>query len=161
MGGQNPVGDLARIFRVQVVLGNDADAAALAKAGWGAGKNKSRLIYVTVGTGIGGGIVFDGRLYRGVDGAHPELATRSSIPLGRFVLAASGAAGNRWPWDPRWSHSLMQVRRPIIRIANISPPSASASWRGRANLWLAGRLSARATTWDLVWPILSICSWPM
>jgi len=60
--GQNPGADLARMFNVRVALENDADAAALAEAGWGARKNKSRLIYVTVGTGIGGGIVFDGRL---------------------------------------------------------------------------------------------------
>ncbi len=80
--GQNPVGDLARIFNVQVALENDADAAALAEAGWGAGENKSRLIYITVGTGIGGGIVFDGHLYRGVGGAHPELGHQVIDPAG-------------------------------------------------------------------------------
>jgi len=80
--GQNPVKDLARMFKVQVVLENDADAAAMAEAGWGSGKNKSRLIYVTVGTGIGGGIVFDGQLYRGVAGSHPELGHQVIDPSG-------------------------------------------------------------------------------
>src|SRR5712671_1569586 len=80
--GQNPVEDLARMFRVQVALENDADAAALAEAGWGAGKNKSRLIYVTVGTGIGAGVILDGQVYRGVDGAHPEI--------GHCLIDASG-----------------------------------------------------------------------
>ncbi len=80
--GQNPVADLARIFGVQVAMENDADAAALAEAAWGAGKDKQRLIYVTVGTGIGAGIVLDGCLYRGADGAHPEL--------GHHVIDASG-----------------------------------------------------------------------
>src|ERR1039458_311760 len=80
--GQNPVEDLARIFQVQVALENDADAAALAEAGWGAGKNKSRLIYVTGGTGMGGGIVFNGHLYRGVGGAHPELGHQVIDPAG-------------------------------------------------------------------------------
>ena len=64
---------LTREFHVPVALENDADAAALAEAGWGAGRSKSRLIYVTIGTGIGGGIILDGQLYRGVDGAHPEI----------------------------------------------------------------------------------------
>src|SRR5258708_11688523 len=59
--GNNPVQDLAREFKVTVALENDADASALGEAGWGAGKLKSRLIYVTVGTGIGGGIIFDGQ----------------------------------------------------------------------------------------------------
>ncbi len=80
--GQNPVEDLARIFEVQVALENDADAAAMAEAGWGAGENKSRLIYVTVGTGIGGGIVFDGKLYRGVGGSHPEVGHQVIDPAG-------------------------------------------------------------------------------
>jgi glucokinase len=72
--GASPVDDLAREFGVSVAMENDADAGALAEATWGAGRNKSRLIYVTVGTGIGGGIILDGHLYRGVDGAHPEVA---------------------------------------------------------------------------------------
>jgi glucokinase len=82
--GSNPVADLARIFGVQVAMENDADASALAEAAWGAGKDKKRLIYVTVGTGIGGGIILDGQLYRGVDGSHPEL--------GHHVIDASGPA---------------------------------------------------------------------
>jgi glucokinase len=92
--GKNPVADLGRIFNVKVALENDADAAALAEAGWGAGQNKSRLVYVTVGTGIGGGIVLDGKIYRGVDGAHPEI--------GHHVVDASGPAcscGFRGCWE--------------------------------------------------------------
>jgi glucokinase len=79
---KSPVADLSRVFNVKVALENDADAAALAEAGWGVGKSKKRLIYVTIGTGIGGGIVLDGKLYRGVDGAHPEI--------GHHVVDASG-----------------------------------------------------------------------
>jgi len=71
--GENPVRDLEHRFRVSAAIENDADAAALGEAVWGAGKNKRRLIYVTVGTGIGAGLVFDGELYRGVDQAHPEI----------------------------------------------------------------------------------------
>lgn len=46
-----------------VVLGNDCDAAALAEAKWGAGRGKGSLFYVTVGTGIGGGFVINGKLH--------------------------------------------------------------------------------------------------
>ncbi len=91
---KNPVVDLARIFKMRVALENDADAAALAEAGWGAGKTKSRFVYVTVGTGIGGGIIVDGKLYRGVDGAHPEI--------GHHVIDASGppcSCGFRGCWE--------------------------------------------------------------
>lgn len=80
--GNNPVRDLAQAFNVTVALENDADASALGEASWGAGKGKSRLIYVTVGTGIGGGIIFDGKLYRGADMAHPEISHHVIDPSG-------------------------------------------------------------------------------
>jgi glucokinase len=92
--GASPVDDLAREFHLSVAMENDADAGALAEATWGAGRNKSRLIYVTVGTGIGGGIILDGHLYRGVDGAHPEV--------GHQVLEACGppcSCGLRGCWE--------------------------------------------------------------
>jgi len=80
--GENPVKDLERAFDVGVALENDADAAALGEAGWGAGRNKTRLIYVTVGTGIGVGLIFDGKIYRGVDHSHPEI--------GHYLIDPSG-----------------------------------------------------------------------
>jgi glucokinase len=92
--GCNPVKDLERAFAVRAALENDGDAAALGEAGWGAGRGKQRLIYVTVGTGIGGGIILDGKLYRGVDRSHPEV--------GHHVIDASGPActcGFRGCWE--------------------------------------------------------------
>lgn len=80
--GKSPVKDLSSVFNVSVALENDGDAAALAEASWGAGKNRKRLIYITVGTGIGGGIIIDGQLYRGVDGAHPEVGHQVIDPAG-------------------------------------------------------------------------------
>jgi glucokinase len=92
--GNNPVRDLANAFSVSVALENDADASALGEASWGAGRGKSRLIYVTVGTGIGGGIILDGKLYRGADMAHPEI--------GHHVIDSSGplcSCGFRGCWE--------------------------------------------------------------
>src|SRR5437667_11575500 len=92
--GCNPVKDLAREFNVRAALENDGDAAALGEAAWGAGKGKSRLIYVTVGTGIGGGIILGGELYRGADRSHPEV--------GHHVVDASGplcSCGFRGCWE--------------------------------------------------------------
>jgi glucokinase len=72
---------LEDIFSLPVAIENDADAAALGEAAWGAGQGASRCLYVTVSTGIGCGIVLDGQVYRGVDGSHPEL--------GHLVIEAS------------------------------------------------------------------------
>lgn len=74
--------DLERQFGVHVAVENDADAAALGEATWGAGRGSSSLLYVTISTGIGVGILLDGKLYRGARGAHPEI--------GHHVLDASG-----------------------------------------------------------------------
>lgn len=101
----NPVADLAKTFRVSVALENDADAGALGEAAWGIGAGKKRLIYVSVGTGIGGGIVLDGHLYRGVDGSHPEIGHQvidfSGPPCscglqGCWEALASGPAMAQW-----------------------------------------------------------------
>jgi glucokinase len=80
--GENPVKDLTQVFQVKVAIENDGDAAALGEAGWGAGRNKNKLIYVTVGTGIGTGFILDGQLYRGVDQSHPEIGHHLIDPSG-------------------------------------------------------------------------------
>jgi len=82
--GANIVHELSKRFIVEVAIENDADAGALGEAAWGSGQGASSFIFVTVGTGIGGGIVFNGRLYRGVNGAHPEI--------GHHVIDPSGPA---------------------------------------------------------------------
>jgi len=92
--GRNPVEDLSRALNVTAALENDGDAAALGEAAWGAGEGKSRLIYITVGTGIGGGIILDGHLYRGAGMSHPEV--------GHHVIDSTGplcSCGLRGCWE--------------------------------------------------------------
>jgi glucokinase len=74
--------EMAARFNVSVAVENDADASALAEYAWGAVPAAGTLIYVTVSTGIGGGVVQAGRLMRGVDGSHPELGHQSLDPSG-------------------------------------------------------------------------------
>jgi glucokinase len=50
-------------FRLPTALANDCDAAALAEATWGAGRGNRTVFYVTVGTGVGGGLVIDRALH--------------------------------------------------------------------------------------------------
>jgi glucokinase len=49
----------------RAVLGNDADLAGLAEARFGAGRGLSPIFYITIGSGIGGGLIVDGQIYRG------------------------------------------------------------------------------------------------
>jgi len=66
------VAEVERIFQLPVKLDNDANAAALAEATWGAGRPYRSVFYVGIGTGIGTGIVFDGRILHGASGAAGE-----------------------------------------------------------------------------------------
>jgi len=64
--------ELERVYRVPVKVENDADAAALAEAYWGAGRGYRNIFYVTIGTGIGTGLLFERRIYNGRTGAAGE-----------------------------------------------------------------------------------------
>jgi glucokinase len=73
------------------VVDNDANAAAWAEARFGAGAGSDDLVLVTVGTGIGGGLVLGGRLYHGVHGFAGELGHLIVDPAGD--LCACGNSG--------------------------------------------------------------------
>ena len=103
--GRSLCDELETDFEIPIVVENDADAAALGEMRWGAAKGNRSFIYITVSTGIGGGIVLQGELYRGVDGSHPELGHQildSAGPLcycgvrGCWESLASGSAMTQW-----------------------------------------------------------------
>lgn len=103
--GGNLVEELETEFGLKIAVENDADAAALAEFNWGAARTSGNFIYITVSTGIGGGIVLDGQLYRGVQGSHPEIGHQiidNSGPLcycgarGCWESLASGTAMSSW-----------------------------------------------------------------
>jgi len=69
-----PLRDLIKEkYRVNTFLVNDASAAALGEHRFGAGKGVNNLIYLTVSTGIGGGIIINGKLYSGPCGSAGEI----------------------------------------------------------------------------------------
>ncbi|MBI4537729.1 MAG: ROK family protein [candidate division NC10 bacterium] len=65
-----------------IVLENDANAAALGEFRYGAGRGAGSLVYYTVSTGIGGGIVLDGRLWHGLADAAGEVGHMTVKPDG-------------------------------------------------------------------------------
>ena len=71
--------ELQRRLGVPTAIDTDVNAAALAEFELGAGKGKKSLLYVTVGTGIGGGLVAEGNLVHGL--VHPEIGHMFLAPL--------------------------------------------------------------------------------
>jgi glucokinase len=64
--------EVQRVFGEAARVDNDGNAAALAEAIWGAGVGYRNVFYATLGTGVGAGIVFDGRIYHGRTGSAAE-----------------------------------------------------------------------------------------
>jgi glucokinase len=64
--------EVEKVYGVPVKVENDANAAALAEAYWGAGRGYRHIFYTGIGTGIGTGIVVEGRIYNGRTGAAAE-----------------------------------------------------------------------------------------
>ncbi len=102
-------GEIGRALGVPVGFDTDVNGAALAEAWWGAAKGLSNVVYITVGTGIGGGALVGGRLVHGL--IHPEMG-HMPVPHDRAAdpfegccpfhgdclegLASGTAMGARW-----------------------------------------------------------------
>lgn len=86
-----PLGaDLARRTGLPVVVENDANVAAWGEFRYGAGGDVDDQLMVTVGTGVGGGVIIDGRLLRGAFGVAAEIGHLCIVPEGRLC-----GCGNR------------------------------------------------------------------
>ena len=92
-------------FGLPAGLSNDADAAGLAEALFGAGRDHRVVFYITVGSGIGGALVIDGRIYSGGHGITSEIGhlrpgLDADVPHATVESIASGfgiaAAGRTW-----------------------------------------------------------------
>ena len=83
--------DLTALIGLPVVIENDANAAAWGEARFGAGRGKDHMLMMTIGTGIGGGIVVNGDLYRGAFGIAAEIGHIRVVPDGH--LCGCGARG--------------------------------------------------------------------
>lgn len=83
--------ELEARIQLPVVVENDANAAAWGEFAFGAGEDVDDLLLVTVGTGVGGGIVLDGKLHRGAFGVAAEIGHMRVVPGG--ILCGCGNRG--------------------------------------------------------------------
>jgi glucokinase len=92
-------------FDVPAFLGNDANLAALGEWKFGAGREHQHLVYLTISTGIGSGVIIDNRLFSGARGFASELGHTMLLPdgplcscgvRGHLESLASGTAISKW-----------------------------------------------------------------
>jgi glucokinase len=110
--------DLATRLQRPLWVGNDANAAGWAEYRYGAARDAALALMITLGTGIGGGIVSDGRLQRGSHGVAGEWGHMRVVPEGRLC-----ACGNRGCWEQYASGTALG--RTAREVARTSPAAAA------------------------------------
>ncbi len=155
--------EMEKVFRVPVKLENDANAAALAEAYWGAGRGYRHIFYATMGTGIGTGIVFDKHIYNGRTGAAGEGGHMSIDYRGPRcncgkpgcieILAAGPAVARRARAKLASQQTSRSASQPVPRssmidLARGNIDAVSSEMVGQA--YLAGDLLARETLLETV-----------
>ena len=82
--GVNLVAELTEILDKKIALENDANAAAWGEFKFGAGRGRNDLMMLTLGTGVGGGLILDGSVFRGAFGIGAELGHIRIVPEGQL-----------------------------------------------------------------------------
>jgi glucokinase len=130
--------EISKTYNLPVRVDNDGNAAALAEALWGAGRGFRNVFCATIGTGIGTGIVFDGRIYHGrtgaaAEGGHNTIDYRGPRcgcgKLGCIEALASGPAIAR-----RAAEKIVKDKRSsaILELAGGCPDRITSEMVGKA-----------------------------
>jgi fructokinase len=137
--GADLVTPFARAFACPVGLETDVNGAALAEATLGAGRGHGSLLYLTVGTGVGGGFVADGRLLQGL--SHPEMG---HIPLPRHPQDTDFAGACPFHGD--------------CLEGMVAGPSVIARWGRNLSELPADHPGAEIVAWYLGQAIMAYCA---
>ena len=156
------LGPLRRALGVRIAFDTDVNAAALAEHRWGAAQNVSSVVYVTVGSGVGGGIVLNGRPVHGL--VHPEMGhqrlphDRARDPFPGVCphhgdcwegLASAPALAARWGQPPEtlpdahpaWDLEADYLALGLANVVLVLSPE---------RIVLGGGVMTRASLWPLV-----------
>ena len=133
---------LLEMFSVPAAICNDADVAGLAEATIGAGKGLSPVFYITVGSGIGGGLIINGVIYRGqgkgaAEIGHLKVKKHLSEPTSPLVtiedLASGWGIANATEWLHRSREDLSAFRQHTPTGPFTAPTVAAAARAGDWN----------------------------
>jgi len=151
-----------------VVIENDANAAAWGEFTFGAGADIDDFLLVTVGTGVGGGLVLDGSLYRGAFGIGAEIGHMRVVPggilcgcgnLGCYEMYASGTALVRMAREAaesgradgllkRAGGEVEAINGPLVTTAAREGDIAALGLLGELGRWLGEGIASLAAVLD-------------
>jgi glucokinase len=125
----------AEQYERPVTLENDATAAAAGEHRWGAGRGTDNMVYLTVSTGVGGGVVLDGRLFRGSTGNGGELGHvtvdwrgRPCRGCGRLGCLEAYVSGTSIAERAREAGLDVATAEDVARLAADGEPTAGRVW---------------------------------
>ena len=130
-------GWLRQLAGASVTVDNDANVAALGEALGGAGAGFSRVFYVTLGSGVGGGLVMDGRIYHGAKPGESEIG---HVRLDRAGTTVESRCSG-WAVDARIRQ--LKVDEPHSLLAQLAAQTASGEARHLALAWQQGDSTAK------------------
>ncbi len=166
--------DIARLTAVPTRMEHDGRAGALAERRFGAGQGVSSLVFLTFGTGIGAGVILDGRLIRGAHGTAGECGHIRIAPEGPAAYGKTGSleafasgtgisrlaawmAPERWPEPPSTRQVVEMAAKGDSEARSVLEASARKLGEGMAvmadlydpELFILGSLSLRLPDWYL------------
>jgi glucokinase len=110
---------VSKLIELPIVVENDANCHAWAEYRFGAARGKREVVAAVIGTGIGGGLVLDGNLYRGGFGIAAEFGHFRVVPGGRLC-----GCGNHGCWEQYASGmALVREARELATAAPIRTPT--------------------------------------
>ncbi len=135
-----------------VFVDNDATVQTLGEMWQGAGRGIKDFLYITFGTGIGGGIVLNGMIYRGADGMAGEFGHLSVAYQGRPCLCGSRGCLETYASLNGIANSLKELYKTLPQ--EISTTLKSGDWKRLPGI-LDKRIKKGETRWQQVWDIFA------
>jgi glucokinase len=111
---------MSELLRMPVRIENDANAAALAEWRFGAGKGAQHLVYLTMSTGVGTGLILDGRLYRGHLGRASEFGHASLEWDGALCGCGRRGCAEAYLGGAAWTQRLREVSPATSRVIELA-----------------------------------------
>ncbi len=135
--------EIKKRFSCECLIDNDATAMALAEHLYGAAKGYDNVLCITLGTGVGGGLIINGRIFRGADGVAGEIGHMPLSPWGKKCSCSGKGCLERYVGNK----SLIQIaykrgllKKPerdlskITKLARQGSQEAKAFWQEAAHI---------------------------